>query len=490
MGMLAKEKLVETVGAGNVVFEPAILDEYSRDISFVNTTRPACIVKPRNADEVKEIVKLANDTQTPLVTISSGPPHFRGDTVPGAGGAAILDLRGLKKIIRVDRYHRNAMVEAGVTFEELIPAAQKEGIRLNIPLLPKKSKSVVASMLEREPVVMPKYQWDISDPVACLGLVMGNGEEFRTGQAAGPGTIEEQWAAGAVQKAPYGPGIIGWHRFFIGAQGTMGIITWASLRCELLPKLEEPFMVGSATLAPLLDMTERLMRRRLPNECFILNRTNLAAIMAKNWPGDYQALKYSLPNWILFYNLAGYDYSPQDRIKYQTKDILGITRQLGLESVRAMGRISANDLLKLAQQPSAEPYWKLRFKGACQDVFFLTINDKLQGFIDTMNGLADKAGYPVADMGIYLQPVVQGTSCHCEFNFFYNPDNQPESGLVKELSRTAVKTLMSNGAFFSRPYGENARMVMNKDAAGVMALTKIKKILDPNNILNPGKLCF
>lgn len=488
--MIAKEKLVAVVGAGNVIDDPPALENFSRDISFVNTTRPALVVKPRTAADVQNIVKLANDTVTPLVSVSSGSPHFRGDTVPSAGGAVIVDMSSLKSIIRVDRYHRNAMVEAGVTFEELIPAAKKEGIRLNLPLLPKKTKSVVASMLEREPVTMPKYQWDISDPVACLGLVMGNGEEYRTGQAAGPGNIEEQWAAGSVQKAPYGPGTIGWHRFFIGAQGTMGIITWASLRCELLPKIEEPYFVGSSSLAPLLQMTEFLMRRRLPNECFILNRTSLAAIMAKKWPVDYQELKYRLPNWILFYNLAGYDYYPEDRVAYQAKDIMAITRQLGLESSRALGGIAANELLKLVQQPCSEPYWKLRYKGANQDIFFLTINDKLPGFIVTMEALADKAGYPVTDMGVYLQPGVQGTSIHCEFNLFYNPANAPEAELVKGLNHTAVKTLMSQGAFFSRPYGENARMVMNRDAASVLALQKIKKILDPNNILNPGKLCF
>ena len=70
----------------------------------------------------------------------------------------------MKKIIIVDRARRVAMVEPGVTFGELIPAAEKEGLRLNMPLLPRKSKSVVGSMLEREPVIMPKYQWDISDP--------------------------------------------------------------------------------------------------------------------------------------------------------------------------------------------------------------------------------------------------------------------------------------------------------------------------------------
>jgi FAD/FMN-containing dehydrogenase len=488
--MIAKEKLVEAVGAGNVLDDSLTLEKFSRDISFVNTTRPALVVRPRTAADVKNVVKLANETLTPLVSVSSGAPHFRGDSVPSAGGAVIVDMSSLKTIIRVDRYHRNAMVEAGVTFEELIPAAKKEGIRLNLPLLPKKTKSVVASMLEREPVMMPKYQWDISDPVACLGLVMGNGEEFKTGQAAGPGSLEEQWAAGSVQKAPYGPGVIGWHRFFIGAQGTMGIITWASLRCELLPKIEEPYFVGSSNLAPLLQMTEFLMRRRLPNECFILNRTNLAAIMAKDWPESYREIKYRLPQWILFYNLAGYDYYPEDRVAYQAKDILAITRQLGLESSRALGGISANELLKLVQQPCADPHWKLRFKGASQDIFFLTVNDKLEGFIKTMESQADSAGYSVTDMGVYLQPGVQGTSIHCEFNCFYDPANAAKAEIVKKLNHNAVSALMSQGAFFSRPYGENARMVMNRDAASVTALNKVKKILDPNNILNPGKLCF
>jgi hypothetical protein len=166
------------------------------------------VVKPKNADDIQKIVNLANETLTPLVPVSSGPPHFRGDTVPGIGGAVIMDLGRMKKVIRVDRLHRVAMVEPGVTFEELIPAVEKEGLRLNIPLLPRKSKTVIGSMIEREPVIMPKYQWDISDPLACIEVVFGTGDMFRTGQAAGPGTVEEQWAAGGAQKEPQGPGFM------------------------------------------------------------------------------------------------------------------------------------------------------------------------------------------------------------------------------------------------------------------------------------------
>jgi FAD/FMN-containing dehydrogenase len=488
--MIKAENLAKIVGAANVSQKPAVLNEYAADMSFVNKLKPACVIKPKNAGDIQKIVGLANKTLTPLVPVSSGPPHFRGDTVPGTGGAIIVDLSKMKKIIRVDRFHRVAMVEPGVTFGELIPAVEKEGLRLNMPLLPRKSKTVVGSMLEREPVVMPKYHWDISDPLACVEVVFGSGEMFRTGQAAGPGTIEEQWAAGGAQKTPYGPGPVQWNRLIQGAQGTMGIVTWASLRCELKPKLEEPLLVGSSDLNELLELVHWLVRLRLVNECLILNNTNLAAIMAKKWPGDYQDIKDSLPPWVLFFNLAGYDYYPQDRVSSQIKGVSGITNRIGVEAVKAVGRVSAEEMLKMVQRPSDEPYWKLRYKGACHDTFFITIYDKLQDQLSVMYELANEFGYPASDMGIYLQPIVQGVNCHCEFNLFYDPKNPGELNRVRDLSAKATGSLITKGAFFSRPYDRSARMIVNRDAALVDALTRVKEILDPNKVMNPGKLCF
>ncbi len=488
--MIEKERLVTIVGPDKVINEPQVLQAYSQDMSFVNQVRPACVVMPNKADEVQKIIQLANDTQTPLVPISSGPPHFRGDTVPSTGGAVIVELSQMKKVIFVDRARRVAMVEPGVTFGELIPAVNKEGLRLNMPLLPRKSKSIVGSILEREPVIMPKYQWDISDPLACAGLFFGTGDEFRTGQAAGPGTIEEQWAVGGVQKAPYGPGTGSWHRLIQGAQGTMGIVTWVSMRCEILPSLEEPFVVGSSDLDSLLELTSWLIRLRNVNECFILNNTNLAAIFAKKYPTEYQNLKDNLPAWTLFYNLAGYEYFPEERISAYIKEIDDLTQRLRIEAAKTVGGVSANEILKAVQQPSGEPYWKLRYKGACEDIFFLTIYDKLEGQIRVVNNLADKAGYGASNLGIYIQPVVQGTGCHCEFNLFFDSGNLIELDRVKTLSASATKELMARGAFFSRPYGENTGMIVNRDAATVAVLHKFKKIFDPNNIMNPGKTGF
>ncbi len=487
--MIEKQKLVKIFGTGNVMDSDDILYDYSGDISFVNRVRPAFVVKPGDSREVKKLIALANKTKTPLVPVSSGAPHFKGDTVPGSGGSIVVDLSGMKKVEFVDRPRRVAMVEPGVTFGELIPMCTKEGLRLNLPLLPRKSKSVIGSILEREPVLMPGYQWDMSDPLACAGIYFGNGEEFRTGQAAGPGTLKQQWKIGAVQKAPYGPGTASLHRLIQGAQGTMGIVTWMSVRCEILPAIQEPFFSASYDLEKLLDLMSWLIRLRMVTECFILNNTNLAAIFSSDYE-EYQKIKDTLPPYILFYTITGYDYFPEERIAAYIKDIAKMNQRIGLDSAKAAGIVSADAMLKKVQQPCEEPYWKLRLKGSVEDIFYLTVYDQLEGQIDAMKEMAGESGYPSTELGVYIQPIVQGTGIHCEFNMFYDSFSFAEIGRVKDLASASTRALMNMGAFFSRPYGYEANRIYNRDAATKDALGRIKKIFDPNCVMNPGKVCF
>jgi hypothetical protein len=226
------------------------------------------------------------------------------------------------------------------------------------------------------------------------------------------------------------------------------------------------------------------------NECFILNSTNLATIFAQQSRGDYEKLKATLPAWTLFYTVAGYEYFPEQRVDSQVRDITAITQRLAISAARAVGGVSANEILRAAQQPCSDPYWKLRPKGGCQDVFYLTQREKLASQVEAMHGLAEDAGYSATHLGVYIQPTVQGTSYHCEFNLFYDPASGRERNVARTLASSAVRGLMARGAFFSRPYGESAGEIVNRDAATVAILHTFKKIFDPNNVMNPGKVCF
>ena len=114
--MVELQQLTDVVGMTNVIEDPDQLNTYSRDISFTVPRMPKYIVKPTNSGEIQRVVNLCRETQTPLIPVSSGVPHFRGDTIPSVGGAVILDLSRMKKIMRIDRLNRVAMFEPATSW--------------------------------------------------------------------------------------------------------------------------------------------------------------------------------------------------------------------------------------------------------------------------------------------------------------------------------------------------------------------------------------
>jgi len=495
-----KDELMKIVGAEKVTDDPVALDAYSRDLSFTTPRRPLLVVRPGNSDDVQNIVRWANGTGTPLVPVSSGPPRFRGDSVPGAEGAVIVDLSGMKRIIMMDRRNRVTVVEPGVTFSELQPVLAKEGMRLPMPLMPRATKSVLGSVLEREPLTNPRYAWSLTEPLRCLETVMGNGDLFRTGELAGA-SISTSTGGGAkfmpieeVLEArrktqdtalyQYGPGQFNFHKLLSAAQGTMGIVTWASLRCEVLPQTQRFFLVPSDRLDTLIGFACKLLRIRFHDELLLLNSSALASLL-----GD-GSRQQELPPWILILGLAGRYILPEEKVAFMEQDIGEIARQCGVRPESAIPGARAEQVGETVLNPSKEPYWKLRHKGGCQDIFFLTTMNRAPEFVATMHTLAEACKYPLSDVGVYLQPTHMGTSCHVEFSLPYDPASGSEVTRVQGLFAGAGEELSKQGAFFSRPYGMWADLAYGRDAAHTELSRKVKKLFDPNNVLNPGKLCF
>ncbi len=228
-------EIAAIVGPDHVLEHPKGLDRHTDDEQRAPFS-PLAVARPGSAEEVERLVAWANETATPLVPVSSGGPHVRGDTVPSVPGAVIVDLAALDRILRIDRRNRMVVIEPGVTCPQLQAALRRHGMRVTPPLLPRANKSVVASLLEREPTLIPRYNYALPEPLRDCGVVWGSGEMLFTGEAgAGSTSLERQWEAGFVQAEAKGPAQTDFYRLLTGAQGTMGIVTWASVKCELLP---------------------------------------------------------------------------------------------------------------------------------------------------------------------------------------------------------------------------------------------------------------
>ncbi|HEY96718.1 MAG TPA: FAD-binding oxidoreductase [Dehalococcoidia bacterium] len=486
--MAIKEELVRIVGAENVTDDAEKLKPYSKDNSLNAPSMPSYLVKPKNADEIHNIVLLANKNKLPVVPCSSGI-HFNGDTIPVKGGI-ILDLSRLNKILAIDTRNRMARVEAGVTWAQLQPELAKHDMMAIAPLLPHPKKSALISHLERDPAIIPKFEY--TDALVTVEVVLPDGEIFKTGSAAVPGFPEKSFSQGVN---PSGPGNMMWTRMLQGAQGTLGVVTWGQFKIEYRPKIDKSYFIPFKSVKDATVAVSKIQRRMIGQECLILNNVDLAAVLAKQWPGDFNTLREKLPPWTLILVLGGGVRFPEEKIEYEEDALNAVAKELSIKvlptSLPAAPGVEKGiaDMLREAW-PTDRTYWKLAYKGGCQDLFFHTVMGKAQAFYEAIGKVAVKYNYPAADLGYYVQPVVYGGACHFECNFYYDPANAADVKNVTKLYAEAAKTTLDMGAFYSRPYGPVTDLVYQRAASYTEQLKKVKKLMDPNNIMSPGRLCF
>jgi FAD/FMN-containing dehydrogenase len=478
------DQLAEIVGAGNVRHDPETLGRFSKDTSFSAPLRPWFVVRPADSAQIQSLVKWAIATKTPLVPVSSGGPHGYGDTVPSVAEAVMVDLSCMNAIKKIDRRNRIAVIEPGVTYEQLVPALAKEGLRIPRPLQARPNKSVVASLLERQPTTIPRLNFSLPEPLRNCGVVWGTGEIAYTGEAgSGPLSLDEQWARGLSQVAPTGPSSTDLMRLVTGAQGTMGIVIWASVKLELMPAVRKFFLVPGAKLSGLIDFVYKLTKVRLGDEVFLLNNMRLAELVERRT--TYRtALRAALPEWSLFIGLAGAALFPEARLEVQEKELRALAKAFSLELCDGYPGVSPGDVMRIADD-FANPA-----DIAHQDIFFLTTLDKVPGFAATVCAVCRKHGYAPRDIAAYIQPQHQGVAHHVEFRLSYDPEDSVQAAKVKAVYYEASEALAAQGAYFSRPYGYWSELVYGRDHTSTEILRTVKGILDPANILNPGKLCF
>jgi FAD/FMN-containing dehydrogenase len=482
-----KAKLSEIVGAANFSDDPAKLRAYQTDFSYTPAGAPNYVAKPSTSQQVADIIKVCNEYNLPVVPCSS-KVHFYGATIPKEGGL-VLDLSKMNKVLEIDPDNRRVRFEAGVTWEKLTKELAKKGYRVIMPLTPPAERSVLTDFMEREEPTNQVY--DYGEPLQAMEVVWPTGEIFRMGSASVNGYPDSPSKGGN----PSGPGL-DFYRFFQCAQGTMGVVTWTNLKMESIPKMNKVLFAPIDDLNYAMDFLHRILPRRIGQEVVLLNNVDLAAILAENWPADFDKLKATLPPWTLILVISGLLRRPEEKIAYEENFLAQVIKdefpamRLG-ESLPGFPGLR-HKMLQILRNPwpAGAAHWKNKVKGACQSLFFHTRPLQAEYFVALVSEIATKYGYPTADIGIYIQPIEHNRACRPEFTFFYDPANEAEKAIIRALYKEAATELLKEGAVFTRPYGELAPIVYERAASYAAHLKRLKKVFDPNNIMNPSNLCF
>lgn len=228
----------------------AVLIGYSMDSATPPGSAgfPSVVVLPETVNEVKALLQVANRMRVPVTTMSRGS-NIAGMATPMQGGI-IVDLRRMNKILEINVDGAYAVIEPGVTFHELSNAIRKEGFICHLPTA-SGGGSPLANYL-MHPSGNLSAKWD-PDPIISLEVVMPNGEIIKTGSA----TFET-----AGWRSRYGPfsDLTG---LFTCSYGTLGIVTKAAVKIFERGEDERLLLTKFDDFKPALEYMKEIIRKNL-----------------------------------------------------------------------------------------------------------------------------------------------------------------------------------------------------------------------------------
>jgi len=417
---------------------------------------------------------LANLERFPIVPYSSGALQ-QGTTVPRLGGV-VVDLSKMNKIIDFDIENKTVSIEPGVTFAQLQHEANKKGLRVCVPVGLPASASVLSTYIE----LVPLYSWAKYGTWFMLPfeVVLPSGEKMGAGSWCWANATERGASPVAI-----GAGLT---RIFYGAQGTMGILTKARVVLKNLNESEEVYFFPFDNLEDITPKLHKILRvsdKGLGEECFIVDRKMLMQIVEKYWP-ETSSATVELPKWTAVLVLSG----PKGEVEYQREDLLEYAEKHGLKPQKDLPGIpdAGRKVLEEMRVPkgfySAErhSYHPLQFNLSAK--FIPKIQEAFQSVVERYDYSPDNIGY------LYL-PIEKGRVYYCEYGIHVNRNDKDEFAKAKQMYIEAARELLDEGVFIARPYGPLEEVVYSRAGAYHGLVKKMKNMLDPNNIMNTGRIC-
>ncbi|MDI9619204.1 MAG: FAD-binding oxidoreductase [Candidatus Nezhaarchaeota archaeon] len=459
--------------SSEVFSDEETLSRYSQDASLYYSCKPLCVVRPSLIDDVKSVLEMCNRYKVPVTPFSTGLNN-QGLSVPSEPGV-VLDLSGLRNILVLDEDSWMATVQPGVTFDDLNEEASKRGLRpLTTYEWPSKA-SVISAYLDYQALFSwPRYS---IDTMTTMTVVLPSGEILKTGVASIPVAKQPYTSAFGVPFA----GLMDY--LWFGSQGTLGIIVEGTVKLKPVRECNEVFFIEFNDFDDVHKMLREIMWQRSSKELMVLNAFEAALLFSERIEDVSDVLKL-MPKYLVILTLRG----PSREVEFEREDFEDLSRKMGFKLDSELKGVS-NAPQKVLHEINRPQGWlrKARHRGRRVTIPFMALTRNIKALENAIFNVAERYKYSKAEIGVAAIPVGVGRS-YCQVSFSF--ESKADLNKLRTMVRGAVKELMISGAFFDKPYPLWADIVYERCPAYFRVIRKFKRIVDPNNICNPGKLCF
>jgi len=442
------------VGSERMSTGESILDLHGKDESFHPRRRPEVVVWPIRAEEISQILKMANEERIPVTPWGAGT-SLEGNPIPVEGGI-VLDLQRMNRILELMEKDLQVRVEAGVVYKELNRYLSRFG--LFFPPDPGTAATLGGMVGNNASGVRTIKYGATKDFVLNMVVVLASGEIVRVGTHA--------------VKSSSGYDLC---RLFVGSEGTLGVVTEVTLRLVGLPEGFMAAVVQFGTIRQATDTVSHIMRSGLS-------------------PAALELLDAQTVRVVNAYKKLSLEERPTLFIEFQSASSAGLREEL--EVVKEI--CQENGCLKFDSGVGREErnrLWEARYD----------VHEAIKVSHPGLSPLVIDTAVPISkypDMVEWGQRVLEkrglngyifghAGSGNLHMEILGVPEVKTEWQKVQEAGEEIVGfSLECNGTSTGEHgIGIGKRKFMKREHGGSLLIMKqIKDLLDPNGILNPGKI--
>ena len=448
-----KQKLTEIL-KDRISFSEGTRANYARGEDAYEPVLSKAVVFPENNEEVSKILKLCNEHKVPVVPFGTGT-SLEGHAVGNKNGITI-SLEKMNKVLSVNAADFDCRVQANVTRKQLNEYLREDGVFF--PIDPGADAALGGMAVCSASGTMAVKYGTMRTVVSGLTVVLANGDIIKTGTRA--------------KKSSAGYNLT---NLFIGSEGTLGIITEVHLRLSPIPESIMSAVCHFPDLESAVLTAQEVIQYGIPIARIEMLNKDQMEISIK-----YSKLENAEPLPTLFFEFHGSESANKEAIKIVEE----LSKNNGGSDFKWAESIEERNKLWKARH---EIYYAVKAQGENVKIYATDICVPISNLVECIK-FSEKE---IQQHGLKAPMVGHVGDGNFHVTVIYDPAKEGEYKIIRDFSDKLIDKALELEGTITGEHGiglQKKKYLLKEHPDNLPVMKSIKRSIDPNNIMNPGKV--